>query len=57
MRVAVDEKVKRHLENLGIIAGNNLVVLSQANGSVIVKIKDERLALNRSLAMNIFVNS
>lgn len=55
VRLHVDEKVKRHLENLGICVNSELEVLSVSGGSVIVRIKDGRLALDRDMATRIFV--
>ncbi len=54
-KVIADEKNKRHLENLGITIGSRLTLLSQVGGSVIVRVKDGRLAIDRSLAMKILV--
>ena len=54
-KVLVDEKNKRHFENLGITIGAKLQVLSRVGGNVIVKVKDGRLALDRTLAMKILV--
>lgn len=54
-KVLADEKNKRHFENLGIIAGASLTVLSQVGGSVIIKLHEGRLALDRNLAMKILV--
>ena len=55
VRIHVDEKVKRHLENLGISMNCELEVLSQSGGSVILRIKEGRLALDRDMATRIFV--
>ena len=55
VRIHVDEKIKRHLENLGISVNSELEVLSQSGGSVICRIKDGRLALDRDMATRIFV--
>ncbi len=54
-KVLVDEKNKRHCEKLGITIGAKLQVLSRVGGNVIVKVKDGRLALDRTLAMKILV--
>ena len=35
VKMHVDEKIKRHLENLGISVNSELEVLSQSGGSVI----------------------
>lgn len=54
-KVLADDKTKRHLENLGIIAGSNVMLVSQSDGNIIVKIKDGRVAINKQLAMKILV--
>ena len=55
VKMHVDEKIKRHLENLGISVNSELEVLSQSGGSVICRIKDGRLALDRDMATRIVV--
>ncbi len=54
-KVLADEKTKRHLENLGILTGSSVMLVSQSNGNIIVKIKDGRIAINKQLAMKILV--
>lgn len=55
VRIAADDKTKRHLENLGILSGAMLKVLSESNGNVILEVKDGRLAINTGTAMQIMV--
>ena len=55
VKILTDEKTKKHLENLGITVNAELMVLSHSGGSIILKIKDGRLALDRDLATKIFV--
>lgn len=55
VRIATDEKTKKHLENLGINVNGSIMVLSSSGGSVVVKIKDGRIALDRNLSTKIFV--
>ena len=55
VRMHLDEKIKRHLENLGISVNSELEVLSVSGGSVIVRVKEGRLALDRDMATRIFV--
>ena len=50
-----DEKIKRHLENLGILLNSEFYVLSQSNGDIIIRYKDTRLALNKDTAVKILV--
>lgn len=54
VKITADEKTKKHLESLCISINESLTVLSSA-GSVIVKVKDGRLALDREIASKIFV--
>lgn len=54
-KILADEKNKRHFENLGILVGSKLTVLSAVGGSVILKVQGVRLALDRMLAMKILV--
>ena len=44
LRIAVDEKDKKHFESLGIAVNQRITVLSNTNGNVILKIKEGRLA-------------
>ncbi len=55
VRIAADDKIKKHLENLGINVGGSLTVLSSSGGSVVVVVKDGRIALDRNLSTKIFV--
>ena len=54
-KVLTDEKERRHFENLGITVGSKILVMSEVGGSVIVKVKEGRLALDKTLAMKILV--
>ena len=55
LKILVDDKTKKHLENLGITVGSKLQVLSSESGSVILLVKNGRLALDRNIAMKILV--
>lgn len=54
-KVLADEKNKRHFENLGIIVGAKITVLSAVGGNVIIKLHEGRLALDKGQAMKILV--
>ena len=54
-KILADEKNKRHFENLGILVGSKITVLSAVGGNVIIKVREVRLALDRTLAMKILV--
>ncbi len=55
IKVLTDDKTKKHLESLGVCMGGNITVLSSIGGSVVLLIKDFRLALDKSLATKIHV--
>ena len=54
-RVGADEKVKRHLRELGIFEGSKITLLSSDGGNVIVQVMEGRLCLDRALAGKIIV--
>jgi ferrous iron transport protein A len=55
LKVLADEKDKKHFESLGIATNQNITVLANNGGSVIVKIKEGRIALDRNIATKIVV--
>ncbi|MCR4874400.1 MAG: ferrous iron transport protein A [Clostridia bacterium] len=55
VRIAADEKTKKHLESLGITINGEILVLSSSGGTVVCKIKDGRVALDSRLSTQIFV--
>lgn len=55
IKILAEDKTKKHLENLGITIDSDLSVLSASGGSIIVLVKDSRLALDKDLATKIFV--
>lgn len=54
-KIAAEDKIKRHLEDLGILAGQTITPMSDCMGSTVVKVKDSRLVMNRGLAEKIYV--
>lgn len=48
---------QKHLENLGIIQGTQIICLFNYKGDIIIKIKDGRLALDKDIAKMINVES
>lgn len=55
IKILTDDKTKKHLENLGITVNSAVTVLSASGGSVILKVKDGRLALDRQMATKILI--
>lgn len=55
VKVAADEKTRKHLESLGITVNGEITVLSSSGGNVVCKIKEGRIALDSDLSAKIFV--
>lgn len=55
VRIIADDKVKKHLENLGVTVNGEITVLSSSGGTVVCKVKDGRVALDGNLSTKIFV--
>ena len=55
IKVLADEKVKKHLEALGITVNSEIRILDQSGGSIICFVKDGKLALDKSMATKILV--
>ncbi len=54
-KVLLDDKNKRHFENLGITIGSKITVVSQVGRNVILKVSEDKLAINRTQGMKILV--
>ena len=54
-RVGGREETRRFLENLGFVAGGNVMVISEIGGNMIVNVKESRVALNRDMANKIII--
>jgi len=48
-------EVRRHLENLGFVAGGNVKIVSRVGNNVIVVVKETRIALDEKLAQKIMI--
>ncbi|MDR0525075.1 MAG: ferrous iron transport protein A [Spirochaetaceae bacterium] len=54
-RISGGEEVKKRLESMGFTVGAMVTIVSELAGSLIVSVKDSRIALNQDLANRIFV--
>ena len=48
-------EVRKHLEDLGFVAGDTVTIVSSLNGNVIVKVKESRVAISEEMARKIMV--
>lgn len=55
MDVRADDKVKRHLQSLGITVGGKVTPLSSTGGNMIFRVLECKVALDYGLAMRIMV--
>ena len=53
--VRAEDKVKKHLTELGLLEGASVTLLSSKGGNVILAVKEGRLCLDRNLASKISV--
>ena len=54
-KVGGSPEVKKHLENLGFVAGGTATLITVLNGNVIVKVKEARVAISEEMARKIMV--
>lgn len=47
--------IKKHLEDLGFVAGGNVTVIAMMGGNVIVNVKESRIAISKEMAGKIMV--
>ena len=54
-KVGGSPEVKKHLENLGFVAGGDVTIINEIGGNVIVNVKESRVAISREMAQKIMV--
>ena len=54
-RIGGNLEVKKHLEDLGFCVGEQVTVINDFDGNLIIKVKDSRIALNSELARKIMI--
>lgn len=55
IKVGGNPEVKRHLENLGFVAGGIVSVVNTIDGNLIVNVKETRVAVSREMAQKIMI--
>ena len=55
VRIAADEKTKKHLQNLGVLVDETITVISTSGGSDVCRVKEGRLALDKNIASRIYI--
>ena len=54
-KVGGREDTRKFLESLGFVVGGTVSVISDVQGSLIVNVKDSRIAIGRDMAMKVMV--
>jgi len=55
-KIGGKEETRRFLENLGFVTGGMVTVISEVGGSLIVNVKDARVAIGKDMANKILVS-
>ena len=54
-KVSGNPEVRKHLEDLGFVAGGAVTVVSSLGGTIIVKVKESRVAISEEMARKIMI--
>ena len=54
-KITGQDEVRRHLAELGFVVGEEVRLISQLGGNLILSVKDSRVALDKSMAMRIMI--
>lgn len=54
-KVGGSPEVRKHLENLGFVAGGDVTVVAAVAGNIIVKVKEARIAVSEEMARKIMI--
>ncbi len=54
-RIGGSPEMKKHLEDLGFVAGGVVTVMNTIGGNLIVKVKESRVAISKEMASKIMI--
>ena len=54
-KVSGNPEVRKHLEDLGFVAGGAVTVVSSLGGNIIVKVKESRVSISEEMARKIMI--
>lgn len=55
LKITGQDELRRHLADLGFVVGEEVRVVSELGGNLILSVKDSRVALDKSMAMRIMI--
>lgn len=54
-KITGKDVVRQHLAELGFVVGEEVIVISEMGGNLILSVKDSRIALDKSMASRIMI--
>ena len=54
-KITGKDEVRRHLAELGFVVDETVSVVSEMGGNLILRVKDSRIALDRSMANRVMI--
>lgn len=54
-KVIGKDKIRNHLMNLGFVEGGIVTIITELNGNLLIKIKEVRIALDKTMANRVMV--
>ncbi len=54
-RINGRDEVRQHLNDLGFVIGEEVRIVNELGGNLILSVKDSRIALDRSMAMRVII--
>ena len=54
-KIGGNPEVKKHLEDLGFVVGAGVSVINTMGGTLIVKVKESRVAISKEMAQKVMV--
>ena len=54
-KISGKDDTKKFLASLGFVVGSEVTIISELGGNMILKVKDARVALDKSMAKRIYV--
>ncbi len=54
-KVGGTPETKKHLEDMGFVAGAEISVITSQGGNVIINVKETRVAISKEMAMKIMI--
>ena len=54
-KITGNDETKRFLNSLGFVVGENVRIVSELGGNLIINVKDSRIALDKGMASRIIV--